>query len=306
MIAKNTGISIVLLGEKDHGKSTLIGRLIFETKSLPEDRMRDVRKAIKGRGKKFEWAHLLDSFIYEREHEMTLDTTRAMVNLGGKSFEFIDVPGHKELIKNMLTGAGDAKFAILTIDINEGIKPQTLRHLDIAEFLGIEKLIIVVNKMDAVGYSKAHFKKAKKIISMVLADRNLSKKDSIIPVSAFSGNNLLKRTSSLGWYKGPTLYEAVLKDFKTTKKNSVIPRQSKTSMVKPICIFINAPKGNLILESATGTASIRSIAGYQNIHSLRQVSLVLNKPLLLGNKFVIKQKGKIIGICKKNFGLKPE
>ena len=299
MIAKNTGISIVLLGEKDHGKSTLIGRLIFETKSLPEDRMRDVRKAIKGRGKKFEWAHLLDSFIYEREHEMTLDTTRAMVNLGGKSFEFIDVPGHKDLIKNMLTGAGDAKFAILTIDINEGIKPQTLRHLDIAEFLGIEKLIIVVNKMDAVGYSKAHFKKAKKIISMVLADRNLSKKDSIIPVSAFSGNNLLKRTSSLGWYKGPTLYEAVLKDFKTTKKNSVIPRQSKTSMVKPICIFIDKPKNKLILESETGEASIKTLGGFQKIHELCQISIILDKPLLLGNKFVIKQNGRIIGICKK-------
>ena len=284
----------------------MIGRLIFETKSLPEDRMRDVRKAIKGRGKKFEWAHLLDSFIYEREHEMTLDTTRAMVNLGKKSFEFIDVPGHKELIKNMLTGAGDAKFAILTIDVNEGVKPQTLRHLDIAEFLGIEKIIIAVNKIDTAGYSQTRFNEAKKEITGILVKRGFTKKTEMIPISAFSGNNLIKRTRALGWFKGPTLCNAIVKEFKASRKNIAAPRQSRTSMTRPVCIFIDKPKNKLILESAAGEAPVRSIAGFRKIHSLEYVSIMLNKPLLLGNKFVIKQNGRIIGICKKNSGLKPE
>ena len=291
-------ITIVLLGEKDHGKSTLIGRLIFETKSLPDDRMRDVRNALKGKGKKFEWAHLLDSFQYEREHEMTLDTTRALVNFGGKTLEFIDVPGHKELIKNMLTGASEAKFAILIIDVNEGVKPQTLNHLEIAEFLGIEKLIIAVNKVDTIGYSRLRFEKAKKEFLEIFGGKGLVKKTLIIPVSAFSGNNLLKRTSSLSWYKGPTLYKAVLKDFITTRKIAVTPGQNKTSMARPVCIFIDAPKSNLILESANGTASIKSISGYQRIHILQPVSVTLVKPLFLGNKFVIKQKGRIIGVCR--------
>jgi len=291
-------ITIVLLGEKDHGKSTLIGRLIFETKSLPDDRMRDVRNALKGKGKKFEWAHLLDSFQYEREHEMTLDTTRALVNFGGKTLEFIDVPGHKELIKNMLTGAGDAKFAILMIAADEGIKSQTLRHLDIAEFLGIEKLIISVNKMDTIGYSEARFREIKEAFNRVIANREFAKKISVIPISASSGNNLIKRTNAFGWYKGPTLYMAVLKDFITTRKIAVTPGQNKTSMARPVCIFIDAPKSNLILESANGTASIKSISGYQRIHILQPVSVTLVKPLFLGNKFVIKQKGRIIGVCR--------
>ena len=290
---------IVVLGEKDHGKSTLIGRLIFETRSLPEDRMKDVRKAIKVSGKKFEWAHLLDSFRYEREHEMTLDTTRAMVNLGVKLFECIDVPGHKELIKNMLTGAGDAKFALLIIDIRAGIKPQTLKHLDIAEFLGIEKLIIAVNKVDAIGYSQTAFDEAKEKFSKILENRRLAKKASIIPVSAFLGNNLIKRTSVLGWYSGPTLCQAMLKTFRAGVRKASAPGFARSAKVQPVCIFIRPPIGKIILESEFKNIAIKNIAGFQKINEPQKISLEFGKPQVLENRFVIKQKGRIIGICKK-------
>ena len=231
---------------------------------------------------------------------MTLDTTRAVINLNKTFYEFIDVPGHKELIKNMLTGASEARFAIMMIDVNEGIRPQTLKHLEIAEFLGIEKLIIAVNKVDTTGYSQTRFEKAKKIFLEILKNNGFAKKVSIIPISAFSGNNLIHRTSALNWYKGPVLCNAVVKEFTASRKNIVSSRQNKTSTIRPVCIFINAPrKSKLILESATEEATIRSVGGYQKIHSFQQMSLKLSKPLLLGNKFVIKQNGRIIGICKR-------
>ena len=298
MTTKNTRISIVLLGEKDHGKSTLIGRLIFETKSLPEDRMRDVKKAMKGKGKKFEWAHLLDSFVYEREHEMTLDTTRAMVNFGGKLFEFIDVPGHKELIKNMLTGAGDAKFAILVIDINEGIKPQTLRHLDIAEFLGIKKLIIAVNKMDKINYSLPRYNQIVKTFRAVLSVRSFDKKITFIPVAAFSGNNLLRKTGLLKSFKGPTLVSAILSNFKNTKKISIKQQPARSRHIHPLCLFIEKPSGKLKIESGVNSFQLTRISDFKKIHELNHVSLELSKSARLEERFVIKQKGRIIGVCK--------
>lgn len=152
--------------------------------------------------------------------------------------------------------------------------------------------------MDTIGYSEARFREIKEAFNRVIANREFAKKISVIPISASSGNNLIKRTNAFGWYKGPTLYMAVLKDFITTRKIAVTPGQNKTSMARPVCIFIDAPKSNLILESANGTASIKSISGYQRIHILQPVSVILVKPLFLGNKFVIKQKGRIIGVCR--------
>lgn len=132
-------IPVVLLGEKNHGKSTLLGRILYETKSFPADRLKEIKKIAANSKKRFEWAHLLDSFRYERENEMTLDTTRAIAKIGNQTYEFIDVPGHKELIKNMVTGAADAEFGILVVAADEGITKQTLEHLAIAKFLKLKK-----------------------------------------------------------------------------------------------------------------------------------------------------------------------
>lgn len=201
-------LSIAVLGEKNHGKSTLIGRIIFETKSMPNDRVREVKLALANSKKKFEWAHLLDSFRYEREHEMTLDTTRAIVHFGQTSYEFIDVPGHKKLIKNMLTGASEATCAIVVIDIREGIRPQTLRHLKIARFLGIEKILAVVNKCDLAKNPKLEFTKIREEIAGKL--NNIGYDDvQILPIAAFGGDNLRTRSKKMTWYRGPTLFESI-------------------------------------------------------------------------------------------------
>ena len=220
----------------------------------------------------------MDSFRYEREREMTLDTTRAVINLNGKFYEFIDVPGHKELIKNMLMGASDAKYAILVIDIIKGITPQTLRHLEIAKFLGIKKLIIAINKLDKIKYSRAKYEKALKNFSLVLLKRGFDKKQIFIPVSAFTGGNLLKKTARLKWFKGPTLANAIQKTLSTSHSKK--------------------PKGKLIVESGHASSPISKLAGFKKIHELQRISIEFNKTAALQNNFVIKRKGRIIGICK--------
>lgn len=207
---------IVLLGEKDHGKSTLIGRLIFETNSMPLDRLESIRETLTNAKKKFEWAHLLDSFRYEREHKMTLDTTRVVIHIDKVMYEFIDVPGHKRLIKNMLTGASGAQFAILVIDIQEGIRAQTVRHLKIAKFLGIEKIIIVINKCDLTNYSENKFIKRSKELITILGPIGYTDAK-IIPITAFNGDNVLIPSQKMAWYSGHTLCEVIKHTFVQTQ-----------------------------------------------------------------------------------------
>lgn len=278
-----------MLGEKDHGKSTLIGRLIRETKSMPDDRMRSAKNASKALGKKFEWAHLLDSFRYEKEREMTLDTTRALVKLGKKHYEFIDIPGHKELIKNMLTGAGDAKYGILVIDAEEGVKLQTLRHIEIAKFLGIKKIIVVANKMDKIGYSQSGFLKIQKAFK------------SAIPIAASKGENVIKKSKKMPWWTGPTLQQAIFKIFKTSNgvggKSHLLKRALN---LKATCLFLEKPHKTLSLESGFDFKiyPILKLNGFSKINSLEKVSIKLRKRRTIKRNFVIKTGGKIVGICK--------
>lgn len=291
-------ILVVVLGEKDHGKSTLIGRLLYETESIPEDRIRDVKKALQSKRKKFEWAHLLDSFQYEREHEMTLDSTRANVNLNRRIFEFIDVPGHKELIKNMITGASEAKFAILVIDITEGIKPQTLRHLQIAKFLGIKKIIVAVNKVDKINYSESKYKNAEQGFSLTLSKKGFGKKIIFIPISAHSGNNLTNRTAKLKWFKGSTLIDAVLKNFSEDSSARQEVRSAKSKELNPVCLFIEKPTGKLVLESGNKSAQIVQLSGLKKINEIEKIFLSLKKTVALEHKCIIKKGGRIVGLCK--------
>lgn len=211
--------SIVVLGEKNHGKSTLVGRLLYETNSLPKDRLREIKRAARSLGKKFEWAYFTDSFRYERLNEMTLDTTRATCKINSRLYEFIDVPGHQELIKNMVSGASQAEYGIVVVAINEGIKPQTMRHLEIAKFLGVRKLIALVNKCDSADYSKKKFERISNSVAIALKKLGFDK-TVILPVAARRGVNLLKPSRRLKWFSGPTLATAISKYFRQHKNNS--------------------------------------------------------------------------------------
>ena len=201
-------IPIVLIGHKDHGKSTLIGRLLLDTKSVKESRWQEVKEVDESDGRKFELAHLVDSFREEREREMTMDTTRALLKGRERNYQLIDVPGHAELISNMLTGASNAEAALLVVSIEEGIKEQTRQHLEIAKLLGIEQLEVVVNKMDSVGFKQLVFEKMKRKIETILKEIGYdSEKIQFFPVSARERDNVVARSKLTPWYKGPTIME---------------------------------------------------------------------------------------------------
>ena len=196
-------IPIVLIGEKDHGKSTLIGRLLLNTKSIEESRIKKIQEIDKASGREFELAHLVDSFREEREKEMTMDTTQVLLKGKKRNYQLIDVPGHEELISQMLTGASKGKVALLLVAVDEGIKEQTIRHLEIAKLLGIEKVGVVLNKIDKVNYKKEIFEKLKKEIKEVLEKVGyLSRDIHFFPVSAKYGDNVIVKSKKTLWYEG--------------------------------------------------------------------------------------------------------
>ena len=201
---------ITMLGHKDHGKSTLIGSLLMSTGSATEERIADAKNTSKKLGKQFEPAFILDAFSEEREGGLTIDTARAQIKYMGKAFELIDVPGHEELIKNMLSGASYANTAVLVVSAakDEGIKPQTKRHLFLAKMLGIRHFIVAVNKMDTVGYSQNDYEMIKNDIAAYLDDIGVhSQSVNFVPISAYKSENIVSKSENMHWYRGKPLME---------------------------------------------------------------------------------------------------
>jgi len=200
-------VNVVIVGHVDHGKSTLIGRLLYDSDSVTEGRVAEIQKLAEEFKKRFEFAYFLDSFDDEVKEERTIDTTGVMFK-GKNLYTVTDVPGHKEFIKNMLTGASHADAAVLVVAASEGIQEQTGRHAFLINLLGIKKLLVLVNKMDAMGYRQEVFNDVKQKVEQLLATfgyRDLA----FIPGSAMEGDNIYKKSGNMPWYKGPTLIEAL-------------------------------------------------------------------------------------------------
>ena len=200
-------VNVVIIGHVDHGKSTLIGRLLYDSDSITEGRVEEIQRLAEEYKRRFEFAYFLDSFDDELKEERTIDTTRVMFK-GKNLYSITDVPGHKEFIKNMLTGASHADMAVLVVAAEEGIQEQTGRHAFLIHMLGIKKLFVVVNKMDAVDYREEVFQNIKNEVAQLLASFGYHDV-SFIPGSAMEGDNIYKRSERMEWYHGPTLIEAL-------------------------------------------------------------------------------------------------
>jgi bifunctional enzyme CysN/CysC len=201
-------VRIVIVGHVDHGKSTLVGRLLHETGSLPEGKL-DMLKAVSARrGMPFEWSFLLDALQTERDQGITIDTTQIRFRTGSRDVVLIDAPGHAEFLRNMITGASQADGAVLIIDALEGVRDQTRRHGYLLHLLGIKQVAVVVNKMDRVDFSAARFKDISDEISAHLNSLGV-KPTAVIPISARDGDGVALRTQRIGWYNGPTVVEAL-------------------------------------------------------------------------------------------------
>ncbi len=201
-------VRIVIVGHVDHGKSTLVGRLLHETGSLPEGKLEMLKAVSARRGMPFEWSFLLDALQTERDQGITIDTTQIRFRTGSRDIVLIDAPGHAEFLRNMITGASQADGAVLIIDALEGVRDQTRRHGYLLHLLGIKQVAIVVNKMDRVDFSAARFVEIGAEISAHLTGLGV-RPAAIIPISARDGDGVAARTPRISWYDGPTVVEAL-------------------------------------------------------------------------------------------------
>lgn len=201
-------MKIVIVGHVDHGKSTLIGRLFYDTDSLPESKIEEIKKTCEALGREIEFGFIMDNLREEREQGITIDTTQAFFKTDKRDYVIIDAPGHKEFIKNMITGASQAESAILIIDADEGVQEQTKRHAYILSMLGLNQVIVVINKMDLVGYKQERFEEVKKNALRFLDSINI-KPGYVIPISAKDGDNIAKRSKNIDWYKDKTVLESL-------------------------------------------------------------------------------------------------
>jgi len=201
-------LNIVIVGHVDHGKSTLVGRLLYDTGSLPEGKYEAVARVCEDSGKQFEFAFLLDALEEERDQGVTIDTCRIRFHTGRRSCVIIDAPGHKEFLKNMVTGAASAEAAILLIDAEEGVQEQSRRHGYLLHLLGIGQVVIAINKMDLVDYSREVFEEVRAEYLRFLRELGVSP-DFVIPISAREGCNVARRSERMPWYDGPTVLETL-------------------------------------------------------------------------------------------------
>jgi bifunctional enzyme CysN/CysC len=203
-------LKIVIVGHVDHGKSTLVGRLFHDTGTLPEGKIEAVRAMCEKRGMPFEWAFLLDALQAERDQGITIDVSQIFFRTALRNYVLIDAPGHREFVKNMITGAAQAEAAVLVVDAREGVQEQTRRHAYLVHLLGIHQIVVAINKMDMVQYAEARFQKVAADIRDYFADLGLDLQHTLmIPVVARDGDNIVSGSQHMRWYDGPTLERAL-------------------------------------------------------------------------------------------------
>ena len=201
-------LNFVIVGHVDHGKSTLIGRLLYDTDSLPPDKMEEVRKASAGQGRRTEFAYLLDHLEEERKQGITIDMTQVFFKTDKRRYVIIDAPGHVEFVKNMITGASQAEAAVLIVDADEGVKEQTKRHSYMLSLLGLKQVLVVLNKMDSVEYSQERFNSVRSDVQSWLESIGVTPL-SYIPISAIDGDNIVKKSENMPWDEGDTFLESL-------------------------------------------------------------------------------------------------
>jgi sulfate adenylyltransferase subunit 1 (EFTu-like GTPase family) len=224
-------LPIIIVGHVDHGKSTLIGRLLYDTGCLPPDKFSEIQKSSEMLGKRVEFAFVMDCLEEERSKGITIDTTQTFFKTPKRRYVIIDAPGHKEFLKNMITGTSQAEAALLIIDSLEGIRDQTRRHAYILGMLGLKQICVLLNKIDLLDYSEDRFSRLKKEVSDFLQGFNIHPVY-ILPISAIEGDNVARPSERLSWFKGPTVLRALdtFQELKVEEKPLRFPIQDIYAM----------------------------------------------------------------------------
>ncbi len=217
--SERVALKIVIVGHVDHGKSTLIGRLLYETDSLPPGKVEELKAISARRGMAIEWSFVLDAFQAERDQAVTIDTTQIWFKTAERDYVIIDAPGHREFLKNMVSGAAAADAAILVVDAAEGVREQTRRHGYLLHLLGVRQVAVAISKMDLVDYDEVRFTEVSREISHYLGEIGVVP-TFIVPISGRDGDNIAenkaaagqdpgKNDVSMAWYEGPSLLESL-------------------------------------------------------------------------------------------------
>lgn len=205
---KRDNLKIVVVGHVDHGKSTVIGKLLYDTNSLPEGAVEKVRRIAKETGKPFEYAYLLDAFEEEQKQGITIDTTQIQFFTDQRDYVIIDAPGHKEFLKNMISGAANASAALLIIDAKQGVQEQSKRHAYMLSLLGIKNVYVVINKMDLVDYDAATYHRVASEMKEFITPLGVTPLR-YIPVSGLAGENIATASDKMPWYTDQPLLVAM-------------------------------------------------------------------------------------------------
>ena len=215
MAAAKPHMNLAVIGHIDHGKSTTVGRILFETGVVAQHVLDAYKKEAESKGKgTFEFAWVMDSLKEERERGITIDIAHKKFETSKYNFTVVDCPGHRDFVKNMITGASQADCAIIVVSGTEGPMEQTKEHVFLAKTLGINQIIVAVNKMDAVNYSEQKFNETKEKMTNLIGSVGFKVAETpFIPISAFAGDNIKTNSANTPWYKGQTLL-AALDEFK--------------------------------------------------------------------------------------------
>ena len=208
MNTRKPQLSLVVVGHVDHGKSTLIGRLLHDTDSLPDGKLEELKRVSERRGMPLEWSFVLDAFQAERDQAVTIDTTQIWFKTEQRDVVIIDAPGHREFLKNMISGAANADAAVLVIDAAEGVREQTRRHAYLLRLLGMKQIIVAVNKMDLINQDQQRFRTVTEEMANYLQEIGLQAV-AMIPISARHGDNIATHAKTIDWYNGASLIEAL-------------------------------------------------------------------------------------------------
>jgi len=278
MAKTKPGMNVVFVGHVDQGKSTAIGRLFYDGGAVTEQELTKYKEEAAKHGKAgFEFAYVMDNLKEERERGVTINLSYKKLITQNFEVTIIDAPGHKDFVKNMITGASQADAAFLVVGCEDGVQPQTKEHVWLLRTMGVKSLAVLINKMDVVGYDEAKFKKAVADVSAVIKQAGYKPDTTtFIAGSALLGDNIGKKSSKMAWYKGPTILEQIDK-FPAPEKPTNLPMRMPIQDVYEITGIGTVPVGKvetgimkvgqkvIILPGRTGTGipgEVRSIEAH--------------------------------------------
>ncbi|OGJ21117.1 translation elongation factor EF-1 subunit alpha [Candidatus Pacearchaeota archaeon RBG_13_36_9] len=246
MAHEKPNFNVVFVGHVDHGKSTTVGRLMYDSGIIPEQDMKKLKEEAVKHGKiGFEFAFVMDKFKEERERGVTISLSYQKIITQKYQVTIIDAPGHKDFVKNMITGASQADAAFLVVAAKEGVQPQTKEHLWLLRTMGVEQIVVLANKMDTVDYKEAAFNKVKEDVSALLKSVGYKlDKVTFIAASGLKGDNVAKKSENMSWYKGPTVMEQLDK-FEPPKKPTTLPMRMPIQDVYEITGIGTVPVGKI-------------------------------------------------------------